>query len=558
MATVQTGSNNGYYAIMTMTEGEQSIVDNYTLLNYSVTIYSGAYNFSGYTIGYDVNINGSQVAYQDNNGNQTSLGKYSSKLVVSGTTIVYHDSNGEKKQMPFSFRVFTDKTSYTPGELSISGTIDLTTIPRASKITAIDANIESATMININRASSSFTHTITYSFSDLSDTIVLKTSDTSVGFTIPSTFYEKIPNSKTGTVILTCTTYNGDTIVGTSSTTFTVTASEERCKPDISAILIDGNETTVALSGDNTKIIKYKSTAKITPTATAKNSATISKIIINGIEVDGDYIAFASVQSEIFTVVVNDSRGYTNSMTLQPEVIPYISLSATAKFERVSASSSEVKVKYSGNYYNGSFGNVDNELTISWAYKVKDDSEWITGGVLTPTIVNNIFSGENSLGEIFDYKTAYDFILYISDKLSTVNPQESVKKGETLFDYGVDADGNNYFWINGDLYVNGEHRKNKNLLIGNYNELGTPLNNSNLIYTNEDFLTAKYVVVFYTFQETELNYLNSVIIVPGNDWSMLCGVDNKVGYVLVGLEGILKVSEFSDDNFAVLGYSIIT
>ena len=133
-----------------------------------------------------------------------------------------------------------------------------------------------------------------------------------------------------------------------------------------------------------------------------------------------------------------------------------------------------------------------------------------------------------------------------------------MKKGEPYFDYGVDANGNNYFWINGDLYVNGEYRKNKNLLIGNYNELETPLNNSNLIYTNEDFLTARYVVVFYTFQGTGLNYLNTVIIVPGNDWSMLCGVDNKAGYAVVGLEGILKVSEFSDDSFAVLGYSIIT
>ena len=46
--------------------------------------------------------------------------------------------------------------------------------------------------------------------------------------------------------------------------------------------------------------------------------------------------------------------------------------------------------------------------------------------------------------------------MYVSDKLSTVNPQETVKKGEAIFDYGVDAEGNNYGWINGNFYANGK------------------------------------------------------------------------------------------------------
>ena len=178
-------------------------------------------------------------------------------------------------------------------------------------------------------------------------------------------------------------------------------------------------------------------------------------ITVNGYSISGSYIAFENTQSETFTVVATDSRGYTNTIELKPIIIPYIPLSATAKFDRLSATSSEVKVKYSGNYYNGSFGSEDNELTITWAYKEKDSSDWIGGGTLTPTIENNTFSGEASLGTIFNYKTAYDFMLNISDKLSAVSPQETVKKGETIFDYGVDANGNNYFWINGDLYVGG-------------------------------------------------------------------------------------------------------
>lgn len=113
MATAQSGTNNGYYAIMTVTQASQSVSGNYSTVNYSLTLYSGGINFSGYTIGYDVYVNGSQVAYHNNSGNQTSIGKNTSKLVVSGSTTVYHNADGTKS-IPFSFRLFTDSTSYTP------------------------------------------------------------------------------------------------------------------------------------------------------------------------------------------------------------------------------------------------------------------------------------------------------------------------------------------------------------------------------------------------------------------------------------------------------------
>ena len=94
---------------MTVTEVNRSIAENYTDLSYSVTLYNGIQNFSGYTIGYDVYINGEQVAYHTNSGNQTSMSAYSSKLVISsditGLVRVYHDSDGSKNNVPISFRI---------------------------------------------------------------------------------------------------------------------------------------------------------------------------------------------------------------------------------------------------------------------------------------------------------------------------------------------------------------------------------------------------------------------------------------------------------------------
>lgn len=461
------GTNGGSYAKyftgrLTVWEKNYVIEGNYSIVGRKIELISGSSGrFSGYSGSWSISVDGQT---KSGSGTYSSMSYNTAQTIYEDEIIVYHNNDGSKKNMSCSAVMDFASGTYSPGDFNLSGTMDLTTIPRASKITAVDANIESATTININRASNNFTHTITYSFAGLSGTIATKTNDTSIGFQIPASFYAKIPNSKTGTVTLTCTTYNGDTVIGTSTTTFTVTASEEKCKPNILATLIDANTTTVALTGDNSKLIKYKSTAKITPTATAKNSATIKSIAVNGYAVSGSYIAFENAQSETFTVVATDSRGYTNALELKPTVIPYIPLSATAKFDRLSATSSEVKVKYSGNYYNGNFGSVDDALTISWAYKEKDAYEWIDGGTLTPTVENNTFSGESSLGKIFNYKTAYDFILYVSDKLSTVSPQETVKKGETIFDYGVDADGKNYFNVNGEYYKNNEKLIQKEII----------------------------------------------------------------------------------------------
>ena len=308
---------------------------------------NGAYNLSG--TGWSITIDGSTFT-----GSSTWDTRNSTdwKYLGSASKVIEHNADGSKSiTISASHTGNSASGSSKMGNASGSGTFTLTTIPRASSITAIDANIESSTLININRASSSFTHTITYSFAGLTGTIATKTAQTSIGWTISSSFYAKIPNAKTGEVTLTCTTYNGSTAVGTSTTTFTVTASEEKCRPTVAAVLIDSNSTTVALTGDSSKLIKYKSTAKVTPTATAKNSATIKKITVNGTTMSGTYVSFANVQSETFKVEVTDSRGYTNEeYILKPTIIKYIPLSASIDVYRPTDTSSEIKVKYNGNF----------------------------------------------------------------------------------------------------------------------------------------------------------------------------------------------------------------
>lgn len=134
MAAIQSNTNNTYYAILTVNETNYSVADNYSDVYYELNLYSGSKSFSGYTIGYRVSIDNYQVAYHDSTGNQTSINANSSKLVVSGTQRIYHNSDGTKRSMPISFEIWTNNLSYLPVSLSASGSMDLTDLPRNTNV----------------------------------------------------------------------------------------------------------------------------------------------------------------------------------------------------------------------------------------------------------------------------------------------------------------------------------------------------------------------------------------------------------------------------------------
>ena len=118
-------------------------------------------------------------------------------------------------------------------------------------------NIGENITITINRASSSFTHTLTYWFGNLSGTIASKTSSTSVSWTLPTSFYAQIPNNRLGQGSIACDTYSGSTKIGSSSCLFYAYVKESTNKPGITASVVDINATTKALTGDENKLIKY-------------------------------------------------------------------------------------------------------------------------------------------------------------------------------------------------------------------------------------------------------------------------------------------------------------
>ncbi|MBO6270911.1 MAG: hypothetical protein J6N19_17415, partial [Clostridium sp.] len=170
------------------------------------------YGFTYYPSG-GLYINGTQViAFQSNLGSHNctigSQGEGYNVIAAAGYqgapwTLTNIAGNADGTKSVSIGAVFTCYTADGRGgsgwSVNASQTVTLRTIPRTSSISMPATTMGNAGTISISRASSSFTHTLTYSFGNASGTIATKTSATSVSWTPPTSLATQIPNSTSGT-----------------------------------------------------------------------------------------------------------------------------------------------------------------------------------------------------------------------------------------------------------------------------------------------------------------------------------------------------------------------
>lgn len=366
------------------------------------------------------------------NANRTSSG---SQTLYSKTVDVSHDNEG-KKTLACSATYDTEGIS---GVVTASATKVLTQIARASTIGATDANIGATSLIAVGKKASSYTHSIAYKFGELSGYVTadggvsaseVKFSGTSVAFTVPTSFYAQIPNAKSGTVTLTCRTYSGAALVGTEICTFAATAAQAACTPTVSGTVVDSNSATKALTGDESKLVRYMSTALCTISAAARNSASLTGKKINNVSVDTSR-SIANVETNSFNFYAVDSRGYATSLIMEAEMIPYVKLTCNAAATRDAPTTGEATLTVKGNYFNGSFGAENNTLTVKYR---------IGGGAyenVTPAISGNTYSVSVPLTGM-DYQQSFDIDVVVSDKLDAVSKTVVLKMGIPGFHWNND------------------------------------------------------------------------------------------------------------------------
>lgn len=415
---------------ITITQKSQNIADNTTVIEVI-----GKATMTGPSMDYNtrtgtVTINGANYSFS------TNFPEKSTKTLFSKEVTIPHNSDGTKT-VSASFRVTTGMTgTLSGGVLTASTSKTLSTIPRASSVTCADGNIGSSTTININRVSSAFTHTLKYTFGNKSGTIATKTSSTSIGWNIPTSFYEVIPNSKSGRGTITCETYNGNTLIGTKTCTFN--AFVINSNPSVSATIQDVNTKTIALTGDSNTLVKYMSNAKVDITATAKNSATISsrKVVCGSKTGTATSNTLNNVESGTFAVSCMDSRGNTASTKITKDMVNYIKLAFTdISLTRPSTTSNTVNCILKGNYFNGNFGQVDNTMNLKYRYR-EAQGEWSNYIEIVSNINGNTFNYTENLGDVFDFNHEYEFEFILTDKLMSITQKVTVSRGIPIIDIG--------------------------------------------------------------------------------------------------------------------------
>lgn len=448
-------------------------------LNVSESSYSIENNTSN--IYWEINISGGGTQWYDsyckaivngsvvfNESKSWSSGVFPAKDgSVSGYIYnIPHDSEGRA-----SVSFYIEGYSEVYSTKSASGSLTLTTIPRATPAPNITCDVENTTSFTLTPYAN-FSHSVSISFGTINK--YLKTDgtlsnsevkyDTSIrtwNFNADKSYYKQF-NKKSGQGSITVRTYSGSTLVGSKSGTLTIVANQALCSPVITGTVIDTNETTKALTGNENVIIKYKSTPRVTTqiqiTSPNDDNSTLSYLQVAGNNISDLTQRVFDVQNPTqnsFIIKAINSRDYSTEtpLTASAGFIDYILPTITiTSAKRTEPTTGDATIEYKGDWFNNKFSeNVPNTLTLTWKYKEKGQTAYTSGGTLTPTVKDNTFSGTINVDGLFNYLKQYDVIIVANDKLTSIDSAVvNIPRGFPIFWWSE-----NFVDILGELRING-------------------------------------------------------------------------------------------------------
>lgn len=346
---------------------------------------------------YDVDwgdIYGSYLGISEYQGGAEQKNAFS-KGVTGGGTIwiaenksvtVSHASDGTAKAVPiqWKFGVYSDWGGYT--NPSGGFTIELPTIPRVSDVsTASTGVIGSALTISINRKSSAFTHTLKYKFKDASGTIVSGTSATSISWTPPMSLCTRIPNANSESCTITCETYSGSTLIGTSECSIRLSVpSSVQLTLSSGWAAVSPYNTGTAASGIS-KYVQGYSKAEVTFDKSKISTGDSYGAGISSFQVlfGGKSIVSTPYRTPVLSTAgtmnlecqVTDTRGRTQSVVLSVLVQPYTQplLSDVSVFRCNAAGEADDAGTFISVYAKPNYSTVDGENTAALTVRYKTE-----------------------------------------------------------------------------------------------------------------------------------------------------------------------------------------
>ena len=304
------------YQSLTLSQISQNIQNNTSQVRilWESTQTGASHNDNSRTAYYDVSVNGGEVTQYSVT---YTLPTNSTKTILDTIITVPHNNDGTGT---VRVRTWMD-TRISAGVVEKSQTLTLSTIPRATTPVIAPLVMGQEGTITLDPASNDFTHTITYNFGiQYHGTIAIKTAERSIKWTPPKSLANVLTSAEAGKIHFRCTTYNGDTFIGSTEVWTKITVSPDTV-PTVSVSLSDaaGYKNTYGW-------VQNKSRVKASITAAGVMGSKIIDTVmtVNGKVVDANAENSLPDSGNIpVKVVVTDSRKRTATYNANLSVAAY-------------------------------------------------------------------------------------------------------------------------------------------------------------------------------------------------------------------------------------------
>lgn len=443
MANFSKTTSNGYVRLVfQVTEASTSIPYNTSEVVYHLMLERGS------TWAYD--LNDESLAEAEING-QKVISKYVSfdlrdKEWISlgkGSITIPHNEDGSKS---ISIRARLTNVSNLGDIGWFSGTLNLSTIPRASTIRSVSATeLGKLVTVEIEKKVSEFRHKVLWKVNDSGWNDLGTWHDTSVQFTIPIDYANRITNSDTGQLDVCVRTFQYDTQIGYDEfkrgIPINVPAS---IVPTLEDITITEKTARLAEFIPSGNYVKGKSVMRVEAiNAAGSHGSTIisTELTVDNLVVranSGDFPANKAGNLEV-TAKITDSRGRTATKSkaikvwdyYAPKIIAFLANrtgNGTNKtiIATVAANVSPLVIE----------GVNRNPYTLKIQYSAKKANRWIDAVNLTNESTEKI-NRQLDCGAFYELSKAYNVRLVIQDKLSDlVDSVLLVRSSRVLWAWG--------------------------------------------------------------------------------------------------------------------------
>jgi hypothetical protein len=367
-----------------------------------------------------------------------------SQTLYSKTVNITHNSNGTK--------TLSCSASYTSGvssgTVTTSASKVLTTIPRASSLTAGNGTLGASQTLTITRADSSFKHKITYTCGDVSGYAAGSstefTSATSILWTPPLSLANQNTSGTSVSVTLYLKTYtSGGTQIGSVTKTISC-AIPASVKPSCTVAVTDPTGFADTYGSFIKGLSKFK--VVVTPTTSYGSPIASYHITANGATYTAASFTTGVLKSSgnlTVNATVKDKRGRSGSASVTNAVIDYtapVIVKLTVDRCNEDGTANE-QGDYAKAVFTANVTSLNSKNTAVYVLKYKKSTEEEYTEVVLDELANNFAVTNQSYVFEADSGSSYGVELEGKDNFGTTKRATSVSTGFVLMHWKADGTG---------------------------------------------------------------------------------------------------------------------